>query len=102
MSEIASSADEAPTYVIDGLGAAQRAAVAIREHGAIVADFRAVQEPIRRRVLDTLNGAALANGNSPFLLATGVWFLTTGRPPSQRDHGRYRGQEGDPRGSSSP
>lgn len=93
MNEDASWDGETPAYVIDDLGTAARAAVAIRQQGAIIADFRAVDDSLRIRVADTLNGAALANGFSPFLLAEGVRFLTTQRPPSRTDYARYRDED---------
>jgi hypothetical protein len=90
MSDCANPDDDAPIYVITGLGDAQHAIIAIRGHGAIIADIREMDKATRGRVSDMLHGAAIANGNSPIRLADGVYFLTTGRFPHPAEFQRYR------------
>ena len=92
MGESASKDSEAPTYVIQGLDETYQVIRALDEHGAIIADVRALEEPTLGRVLDMLYGAAVAGGTSPFGLARGVYFLTTGRTPNRAEIDRYRDQ----------
>jgi len=83
-----------PVYVIDKLEDVYKVIAAWGEHGAVIADFRAVQDPARRRVVDMLQGAAVARGNSPLSLGKGVYFLfKDGRFPKDGELARYRNEE---------
>lgn len=61
-----------------------------RESGVVIVDYRAADEATQRRVADLCNGAGLAHGFSPFRLAAGVDFLTTGRFPTRAERQKFR------------
>ncbi len=90
MNESAGPESEAPTHVVDAYEGALHAIRDLREHGVVIVDFRAAEEPMRARIADLLNGAALASGNSPFRLSDNLFFLTSGRSPTRAEINRYR------------
>jgi FtsZ-interacting cell division protein YlmF len=85
MTEESSPDSQAPVFVVTDFSDTYKVVNAYREHDAVIADVRQVREPALQRVLDMLEGAAIARGYSPFLLDNGVYFLTNGRIPHGND-----------------
>ncbi|CAI7980163.1 MULTISPECIES: cell division protein SepF [Parafrankia] len=90
MSDDASPDEEALVFEVADYGDAHHAITAYRENGVVIVDYRAADEATQRRVADICTGASLARGFSPFRLATGVYFLTTGRFPTRTERQKFR------------
>ncbi len=90
MSEGDAAGQETPTHIANSRHDVVHAISALREHGAVIVDFRTADDPARTRIADVLEGAALASGNSPFRLADSVYFVTAGKTPSRAEIERYR------------
>lgn len=91
MSGNATPDEEAPVFEITEYSDAHNAIRAYRENGVVIVDLRAADEATQRRAADLCTGAGLARGFSPFVLATSVYFLTTGRFPTATERQMFRG-----------
>jgi FtsZ-interacting cell division protein YlmF len=80
---------EAPVREIHDYGDLTAVAIAVRASGAVVVDFRAVDDALARRVADFCSGLGFGIGTSPFRLAERVYFLSGQRTPQGAEWGRY-------------
>ncbi|SNQ47760.1 conserved hypothetical protein [Frankia canadensis] len=90
MSEGETAGQETPTHIVSLRQDVIHAISKLREHGSVIVDFRTADPDAQTSIADVLDGAALASGNSPFVLASNVYFVTAGKMPSRADIERYR------------
>ncbi|WP_157845235.1 MULTISPECIES: cell division protein SepF [Pseudofrankia] len=87
----ADSADDAPFFEIHKYGDLTSVAVAVRGSGAVIVDFRSVDDAMGRRVADFCAGLGFGIGNSPFRLTDRVYFLSGQRTPNRAERARFAG-----------